>query len=169
VSLIYYITNYATKDDVSSWQVIAKAALLKLSIERAKIDDSSTATDLCLQEKGMSNFTLRCFDMFAHDRDISGVQVTSTLLKSPSSYTKKYNFVRINLWWLRQRVRAILRLDDLDGAASIHMAEKACTYDVGDTAPASIFDNYEWRDLHLNSLPFFVYCMLVRTKNRDLR
>lgn len=27
LSLIYYITNYAAKDDVSPWQMVAKAAL----------------------------------------------------------------------------------------------------------------------------------------------
>jgi hypothetical protein len=34
--LIYYITNYATKDDVSPYQMLVKAALLKQSIEKAK-------------------------------------------------------------------------------------------------------------------------------------
>jgi hypothetical protein len=60
LSLIYYITNYATKDDVSPWQIVAKA---------------------------------------------------------------------------------------------------------GNTAPASIFDDYKWRGPHLASLTYFEYCMLVRTKN----
>jgi Helitron helicase-like domain at N-terminus len=34
LSLIYYITNYATKDDVSTWQIVAKAALLKQTMYR---------------------------------------------------------------------------------------------------------------------------------------
>ncbi|KAJ6087516.1 hypothetical protein N7467_006430 [Penicillium canescens] len=29
LSLIYYITNHATKDGVSPWQMVAQAALLK--------------------------------------------------------------------------------------------------------------------------------------------
>jgi hypothetical protein len=38
-------------------------------------------------------------------------------------------------------------------------------YEPGNTAPASIFDDYKWRGPHLTSLSFFEYCMLVRTKN----
>jgi hypothetical protein len=34
--LLYYITNYMTKDDISPWQMVAKAALLKQSINYAK-------------------------------------------------------------------------------------------------------------------------------------
>jgi hypothetical protein len=34
--LIYYLTNYAAKDDVSPYQMLLKAALLKKSIEKAK-------------------------------------------------------------------------------------------------------------------------------------
>lgn len=162
LSLIYYITNYATKDDVSPWQIIAKAALLKQSIESAKTADPPTATDLRIQEKGTTNFALRCFNTLAHDREVSGVQVASTLLQLPSYYTSSYNFVRVNLWWLRQHVRSMFRSE---GSNSAPMADELCTYEIGDAAPASIFDNYKWRGPHLASLPFFEYCMLVRTKN----
>jgi hypothetical protein len=48
LSLIYYIINYATKDDVSPWQMVAKAALLKQSIEKAKDAEPPIATDLRL-------------------------------------------------------------------------------------------------------------------------
>lgn len=162
LSLIYYMTNYATKDDVSPWQVIAKAALLKQSIESAKTADPPTATDIRLQEKGTTNFALRCFNTLAHDREVSGVQVASTLLQLPSYNTNSYNFVRVNLWWLRQHVRSMLRSE---GSNPAPLAEELCTYEIGDAAPASIFDNYKWRGPHLASLVFFEYCMLVRTKN----
>src|SRR5467141_769752 len=36
LSVMYYITNYATKDNISPSQIVAKAALLKQTIERAK-------------------------------------------------------------------------------------------------------------------------------------
>ncbi|KAH7021701.1 hypothetical protein B0J12DRAFT_545000, partial [Macrophomina phaseolina] len=87
LSLIYYITNYATKDDVPPWQMVAKAALLKQSIEKAKVAEPPTATDLRLREKGTDNFALRCFNTLSHDREISGVQVASTLLQLPTYYT----------------------------------------------------------------------------------
>jgi hypothetical protein len=51
--LIYYITNYATKDDVSPYQMLVKAALLKQSIEKAKTTLTSDANDLQIRKKDM--------------------------------------------------------------------------------------------------------------------
>lgn len=73
LSLIYYITNYATKDDVSPWQIVAKAALLKHHIERAQSTKAPTTTDLRLRQQGLDKFALRCFNTLAYDREISGV------------------------------------------------------------------------------------------------
>lgn len=69
LSLIYYITNYATKDDVSPWQMVAKAALLKQRIERAETAELSTRTDLRLREKGSDNFALCCFNTLTRSRN----------------------------------------------------------------------------------------------------
>ena len=114
LSLIYYITNYTTKDDVSPWQIVAKAALLKRSIEKAKVAEPPTATDLRLRQNGVGNFALRCFNAIFHDREISGVQVTSMLLQLPTYYTVNYSFTRINLWWLRRYFREIIQPDNLE-------------------------------------------------------
>jgi hypothetical protein len=74
LSLLYYITNYATKDDVSPDQILAKAALLKQSIETARVIEAPTSSDLRLREKGMDKFALRCFNALANnDREVSGV------------------------------------------------------------------------------------------------
>jgi hypothetical protein len=48
---VYYITNYATKDDVSAEQLIAKAALLKQSIEKSMTTETPTPSDLRLRER----------------------------------------------------------------------------------------------------------------------
>ncbi|OKO97720.1 ATP-dependent DNA helicase PIF1 [Penicillium subrubescens] len=166
LSLIYYITNYATKDDVSPWQIVAKAALLKHSIEKAKVAEPPTATDLRLRQKGVNNFALRCFNALSHDREISGVQVASVLLQLPTYYTINYNFTRINLWWLRRYIRAIIQPASVQSSASPDpIAEEPCAYETGDTAPVSIFDNYKWRGPHLAPLALFEYCMLVKTKH----
>jgi hypothetical protein len=107
---------------------------------------SPTATDLRLREKGMDNFALRCFNTLAHDREVSGVQVVSILLQQPTHYTINYNFVRVNLSWLRWYVRDIIRTSSLgdnnNNGASDPMAEEPCMYEPGNTAPASIFDDY---------------------------
>ncbi|GFF57424.1 hypothetical protein IFM46972_10789 [Aspergillus udagawae] len=143
LSLIYYITNYTMKGDVSPWQVVAKAALLKQSIEKATVSEPPTSTGLRLREK-----------------------VASMLLQLRTYYTVNYNFIRINLWWLRYYVRAIVQPHKLDThRSSDPMAEEACTYETGDTSPISVFDNYKWRGQHLAPLALFEYCMLVKTKN----
>ena len=83
MSPIYYIPNNAKKHDLSLWQVVAKAALLKQSIEKAKVAEPPTRTDLRLREKGVHNFELHYFNALSHDREISGVQVASVLLQLP--------------------------------------------------------------------------------------
>lgn len=166
LSLIYYITNYATKDDVSPWQMVAKAALLKERIERAEAAELPTRTDLRLRERGLDNFALRCFNTLSHDREISGVQVASALLNLPTYYTISQNFNRINLWWLRRYMRDLIEPVPIDASEpSDAIAEEPCTYGAGTTAPVSIFDNYRWRGQQLACLTLFEYCMLVRTTN----
>ena len=167
LALIYYITNYATKDDVSPWQMIAKGALLKQAIEKARIADPPTATDLRLRERGMDNFALRCFNSLAHDREVSGVQVASTLLHLPSYYTVNSKFVRVNLWWLRHYVRDLRHpaARDLDGSTSV--ADEPCTFQTGNAVPVSLFDNYKWRGDFLTPFSFFEYCMLVQTRSKQ--
>ncbi|KAJ5215235.1 uncharacterized protein N7498_001642 [Penicillium cinerascens] len=87
LALVYYITNYATKDDL-----IAKGALLKQAIKKAKATDPPTANNLRLRERNIDNFALRCFNSLAHDREVSSVQVASTLLHLPNYYTVDTKF-----------------------------------------------------------------------------
>jgi hypothetical protein len=108
LALMYYLTNYATKDNVSPWQILAKTALLKQSIDQAKLTEHPTATEVRLRDKGMDNFALRYFNTLSRDREISGVQVASTLLQLPTFYTVNDNAVRVNLWWLRRYIRTIV-------------------------------------------------------------
>lgn len=165
LSLLYYITNYATKDDASPWQMVTKAALLRQMIDPASSNDSPTTTDLRVKQNGMNNFALRCFNSLSQDREISGVQVASTLLQLPSYYTLNYNFTRINLWWLRQYVRAVIQPEQTQHPSSTNaIAEEPCNYDHVAAAPTSIFDNYKFRGNLLCPLSIFEYCMLVRTK-----
>ncbi|KAJ6087103.1 hypothetical protein N7467_006017 [Penicillium canescens] len=170
LALVYYITNYATKDDVSPWQMIAKVALLKQAIEKAKTANPPTATDLRLREKDIDNFALRCFNSLAHDREVSGVQVASTLLHLPSYYTVNTKFVRVNLWWLRQYVRDLRHRTSTDADDSARISEEPCTFQTKEAVPASLFDNYKWRGVDLATFSFFEYYILVQTgsKRRNL-
>jgi hypothetical protein len=164
--LVYYLTNYATKDDVSPYQMLIKAALLKQSIEKAKATLAPDATDLRIRKKDMDQFALRCFNTLSHDREISGVQIASSLLQLPTHYTRSYNFVQVNLWWLRRYVRmAIESIESLsDNSESVE--EEQCAFQLEDKAPISRFDNYKWRGPGLIYLTFFEYCMLVQTRKR---
>jgi hypothetical protein len=67
LSLVYYITNYATKDDVSPCQILLKAALLRRSIEGAKAALDPNEADLRIKNKGMDQFALRSFNTLSHD------------------------------------------------------------------------------------------------------
>jgi hypothetical protein len=97
LSLLYYITNYATKDDVSPSHIVTKAALLKQAIDRASSNPSPTLADVRLRQKGIDKFALRCFNSLTQDREVGGMQVASTLLQLLSYYTLNYNFTRLNL------------------------------------------------------------------------
>ena len=142
LSLIYYITNYATKDDISPEQMLAKAALLKQSIEKARVAEHPTAAETRLREKGMDQFALRCFNTLANHREISGVQVANTLLQYPDSYTVGSRFFSINLWWLRRYVRGILYPENPDNDnTSVPVDDEPCRYEAGEAAPISAFDN----------------------------
>jgi hypothetical protein len=136
---------------------------LKQAIEKAKAADPPTANDLRLRERNMDNFALRCFNSLAHDREVSGVQVASTLLHLPNYYTVDTKFVRVNLWWLRQYVRDLQRDPNTNVDDSPGTADEPCTFQAGDTAPVSLFDNYKWRGVDLATFSFFEYCMLVQT------
>lgn len=167
LSLLYYITNYATKDDVSPGQMVAKAALLKQAIDRANSTSVPNAADSRLREKGMNKFALRCFNSLSQDREVSGVQVASTILQLPSYYTLNYNFTRIHIWWLRRYVQSLVRQSHHQGApiSSESIEEEPCHYDQSsNVAPSNIFDNYKLRGASLASLSIFEYGMVVHTK-----
>ncbi|KAH7120149.1 hypothetical protein B0J13DRAFT_166144 [Dactylonectria estremocensis] len=168
LALIYYLTNYATKDDVSPHQMLVKAALLKQSMDKAKATQTPDAADMRFRKMDMDQFALRCFNTLSHDREISGVQIANSLLQLPTYYTRNYNFVQVNLWWLRRYVRtAIESTGSLFDGSPEFTGEEECAFQPKDTAPVSRFDNYRWRGPDLAHLTFFEYCMLVDVKSRS--
>ena len=152
LSLVYYITNYATKDDISPAQILLKAALLKRSIEGAKAALDPNEADLRIRNKDMDQFALRSFNTLSHDQEISPVQIASSLLQNPNHYTNNYNFVQINLWWLRQYVRSLVDLiAPLTEDSPDTIGDEHCTYQTEDEVPTSRFDNYKYRGPHTQS------------------
>jgi len=148
--------------------MLLKAALLKQSIEKAKATQTPDATDIRLRKKDMDQFALRCFNTLSHDREISGVQIANSLLQLPTHYTTNYNFVQVNLWWLRRYVRMAIECNgSLSDSSSESVAEEECAFQLKDATPVSRFDNYKWRGPDLAHLTFFEYCMLVQIRKRS--
>ena len=167
LALLYYLTNYATKDDVSPHQMVLKAALLKESAEKAKMTATPNATDLRLRQADPSKFLLRWFNAFALDREVSGVQIASSLLQLPSYYTHDDDFVTVDLWWLRQYVRKAVLSHPHSSEPDSGMEEENCLLDPYHSAPVSRFDDYRWRGEGLASLSFYEYCMLVQRRPKN--
>lgn len=71
--------------------MLVKAALLKQMIEKAKDALNPDTSDLRMKKKDMDQFALRCFNTLSHDREVSGVQIASSLLQLPTYYTSNYN------------------------------------------------------------------------------
>src|SRR5436305_2466683 len=123
--------------------MLIKAALLKESIEKVKANPTPNATDLQLQEKNIDCFELRCFNSLS-EREVSSPQVTSSLLQLPTHYTDNYNFVQVNLWWLRKYVcMAIDSFESLYRSSSESIGEEQCLFDHGEKSLVSRFDNYK--------------------------
>jgi intergrase/recombinase len=78
--------------------MLVKAVLLKQIIEKAKDALNLDASDLQIRKKDVDQFALRCFNTLSHDREVSSVQIASSLLQLLTYYTSNYNFVQVNLW-----------------------------------------------------------------------
>ena len=164
---MYYLTNYAAKDDIKPHQMILKAALVKEAIEKAKATSEPSPQQLRLWDAGEDQFLLRSFNSLSNDREISGVQIASSLLQLPPYYTHSDRCVEINIWWLRRYPRlAIESVNALFDSLSESTSEEQCSFQAKDTAPVSRFDYYKWRGSSLAGLCFFEYCMLVQIEAR---
>ena len=152
LALVHYLTNYATKADISPQQMLLKAALLAESKERL---ESNSGDNISSQD---TKFLLRWYNSLAHDQEISGVQIASHLLGFPTHYSNYNSFVHVSLWRLRLFFRSLLKIpsafDELDS--------QRCILRPHGNMPPSTFDNYHWRGPWLQHYCFYEYCKLVR-------
>ena len=86
LDVLQYITNYATKDENSTYQMVTAAAVSKDSQERAKAATEANDEERNASEIAMRNFALRIFNCMSLHREVSGVQVASSLLRLPTYY-----------------------------------------------------------------------------------
>jgi hypothetical protein len=142
------LTNYATKADISPQQILVKGALIADSMKSAG-NNIANADDLHQDSK----FLLRWYNSLAHDQEVSGVQIASSLLQFPAYYTNFKKFVHFNLWRLRIAIRSLLHPDDVENDRyMLHPRAKT---------PLNRFDNYRWRGTSLEDYCFWEYVMLV--------
>lgn len=97
LALVRYITNYATKGNYSKYQQIMRFAFVQKAYEDAtdqRIKDGSTRV---VQRARIVKFTLRAFNRFAYDREISGPLAANRLLDLPEYFTSKKIIRKINL------------------------------------------------------------------------
>jgi hypothetical protein len=160
LAFIYYITNYATKADVSPYQILVKAALIADARKIAPSNTTSNSEDNH-QTPQDSKFLLRLYNALANDQEISGVQVASTLLDFPS-YKNLTKFTYISIWSLRNYIRYLLRIpfphadeDSIDNPYLLRVQGKP---------PLDRLQNYELRGQVLQDFCFFEYCMLLQRR-----
>ena len=84
---VYYMTNYVTKYDVSQYQLILAAAMLKHMIEAAKAVSDSSEKQLRIRHQDMNKFMLQAFNHLSEDHKISDSQAASCLLDLSDYYT----------------------------------------------------------------------------------
>jgi hypothetical protein len=158
---MFYITNYSTKDENSTYQMVMAAAMIKESLDRAKSVANLTSKEREVLEKGMHNFSLRVFNRMALDREVSGVQVASSLLQLPDYYAPPSELRRINLYYLRRRLEALIHQSNIDDAIN----EEQVVVTSAATAQTSIFDDYKCRGSILKLLSLYEYVKLVRKRS----
>ena len=151
LAYVYYLTNYATKADISPQQILVKGALIADSIKNG--NETTSSTDNLQQD---SKFLLRWYNSLAHDQEISGVQIASALLKHPTYYTNFKRFTHFNLWRLRISIRSLLNICNTEDTENdryiLHPHAKT---------PINRFDNYRLRGELLEDFCFWEYAMLV--------
>jgi hypothetical protein len=94
---VYYMTNYATKDDMKLHQIVMMGAVLRLSMEHAETEGRASQTQQAesarhaqpippAQGVDWSKFALRLYNKFAREREISGVAIANHILQQPAFY-----------------------------------------------------------------------------------
>jgi len=157
LALVYYLTNYATKADLSPHQMLVKAALVAESMSSLEGNDS--ADDI--ESRQDAKYLLRLYNVLAHEQEISGEQIASVLSQFPSRYTNCEKFSHVGIYRLRRHIRVLLQILPVD-----ELAEDPCVLPVRSQKPVDRFDNYRWRGEILKNYSFFEYCMLVQRSPR---
>ena len=98
---VYYMMNYVMKYNVSQYQLILAAAMLKCMIEAAKTVSDLSERQLRIRHQDMNKFTLQVFNCLSEDHKISDSQAASCLLDLSDYYTLQSKIQHLNLHHLQ--------------------------------------------------------------------
>ncbi len=106
MNLLYYIINYVIKNNIFSFHILMKTALLKQQFDqnsrRNFFDDSNNE-----KRKESIKFALQCFNKLSQNRKINDVQTVNFLLNHSFHYINIKDFTFVNLWNVRQHIREL--------------------------------------------------------------
>jgi hypothetical protein len=102
-ALVYYITDYVTKSNLSFHDTFSLVLKAFQSFEKQK---SNIDTSLSAEEKSR-RLVLRCYNTLASQQELSGVQVASYLMGWPDHYTT-HEFVNLFLIGIENYLQATL-------------------------------------------------------------
>jgi hypothetical protein len=87
------------------------------------------ANDLRVKKQDIDQFALQYFNTLSHDSKISSVQMVSSLVQLLTYYTSNYNFIQVNLWWLRKYFHAAVNTVESLGKGTTNLIDKEqCIY-----------------------------------------
>ena len=77
LALLFYMINYATKNDLTLKQILVQCALLKMNVKKQHVISYK-----CIQALSdvSNNFILCCVNILAHNTKVSNVQMIHNLL-----------------------------------------------------------------------------------------
>jgi hypothetical protein len=153
-------TTYATKYDVSQYQLILTAAILKRALEEAKSAADPSETQLRIRRHDMDRFALQAVNRLSSDREISGPQAASSLLGHPDFYALPTTIRRLNLRHLRCRLDYVLAAEP--GAFGV--GDETVRVTIARKVPSTFFEHYRWRGPRFSGLCLYEYMKLVVVK-----
>lgn len=108
LSVMYYIINYAIKNDFNFNQILLKLTLIKKIFEKSKKKNQKFFQLINISFFSQIKFALRCFNALIHDRKISFVQIANFFFDFDFFFIKNKNFYWLNFNFLRVHVKRII-------------------------------------------------------------
>lgn len=136
--LVYYTTNYATKDNCSQYQCIIGTTFIWKVYEEIADQKMTHGLTETIWVMDINKFALRAFNCLTYDHKISWPLVANMLLSLPKYYSLQRAITRVNLRVLCGRFSKVIfeTVDEKDIVDSFVWFGKSLDI------PSSFFDDY---------------------------